>query len=234
MLKKIIFLSILICTLYACSSDTHRMEGFEVHGIDISHHQSYINWDTVASQPIDFAFVKATEGETFSDSLFSYNWNEMSRVEIKRGAYHFFRPNISVENQAKNFIDQVDLKEGDLPPVLDVEVFEGISERQLLYDVQEWLNIIEAHYNVKPIIYTYHKAYKKYITGNFDEYPIWIARYSTSDPTLSFGNSWSFWQYGNRGAVKGIEGFVDLNVFNGSIEDLEKLGVGESSYLSFF
>jgi len=127
MLKKIIFLSILICTLYACSSDTHRMEGFEVHGIDISHHQSYINWDTVASQPIDFAFVKATEGETFSDSLFSYNWNEMSRVEIKRGAYHFFRPNISVENQAKNFIDQVDLKEGDLPPVLDVEVFEGIS-----------------------------------------------------------------------------------------------------------
>lgn len=232
MLKKIIFLSILICTLYACSTDTVRMEGFEVHGIDISHHQSYINWDTVSKQAIDFAFVKATEGETFCDSLFSYNWNEMSRVGIKRGAYHFFRPNISIEKQAKNFIKQVTLKEGDLPPVLDVEVFDGISKRQLLHNVQEWLNIIETHYNIRPLIYTNHKSYKKYIAGNFDEYPIWIARYSTSDPTLIFGNSWSFWQYGNRGSVNGIEGYVDLNVFNGSLEDLEKLRLGKASYLS--
>ena len=73
---------------------------------------------------------------------------------------------------------------------------------------------------------------KKFIAGNFDEYPIWIARYSTSDPTLTFGNSWIFWQYGNRGYVKGIEGYVDLNVFNGRLEDLEKMRLGQAAYLS--
>ena len=82
---------LIACLIFSCNTVTERMPHFTVHGIDVSHYQSKINWDTVATQKIDFAFVKATEGEEFSDNLFCSNWSDIKRVGIRRGAYHFFQ-----------------------------------------------------------------------------------------------------------------------------------------------
>jgi len=197
------------------------MPEYEVHGIDVSHYQSNIKWDSIKAQNIFFAFVKATEGEEFKDSLFRSNWPEMKRVGIKRGAYHFFRPTLSVYKQARNFMDHVKLEIGDLPPVLDVEVDDGASEELVVFRIRTWLQMIEHHYSIRPIIYTNITYFNKYIAGNLDEYPIWIARYSYSEPKLAFNKQWDFWQYGNKGRLNGIKGDVDFNVFNGNIERLE-------------
>ena len=208
------------------------MDSFAVHGIDVSHYQSHIDWDKVASQDISFAFVKATEGEMMKDSLFCNNWQEMQRVGIKRGAYHFFRPSLSVEQQAQNFIKNVDIEFGDMPPVLDVEVVDGVSSAVLVEGVQKWLDIVEAHYHVKPILYTNLKFHKKYIAKTFTDYPIWIARYSYERPMLTYGQEWLFWQYGNRGRLKGINGDVDFNVFYGSMAELEDFCLSPGTALS--
>ena len=214
---------LIACLILSCNTITERMPHFDVHGIDVSHYQSRINWDTIVSQKISFAFVKATEGEGFSDSLFCNNWSDIKRVGIKRGAYHFFRPGISVYKQAQNFIDKVTLEEGDLPPVLDVEVADGVTDQEVIENIRTWLEVIEYHYQVRPIIYTNLKFFNRYINNNFDGYLFWIARYNTRKPYLGNGQKWQFWQYGNRGQLKGIDGFVDFNVFHGTLLELEAI-----------
>ncbi len=206
-----------------CTGVTKRLERFEVHGIDVSHHQSCINWDTVAAQKINFAFIKATEGETRKDTLFYYNWEETKRVGLIRGAYHFFRPSGSVVGQALNFINNVKYEAGDLPPVLDIEVTDDVSEVVLLNRMKSWLNIVEGHYNIKPIIYTNQTFYNKHLNGKFDHYPKWIARYSTTEPRLGSNKDWDFWQYGDKGYVKGINGMVDFNVYSLEMTNLKDL-----------
>jgi len=231
--KRYLIISVLIGALvYACQLETKRMSNYAVHGIDVSHHQSFINWDSVAMAEVDFAFVKATEGMTFSDSLFRQNWPKIKSAGIKRGAYHFFRPRTAADEQASNFTAHVELEEGDLPPVLDVEVLDGVSKVQLLTGILNWLYLIEIHYGVRPILYTNLKFYNKYLAGHFDEYPLWIARYNTREPTLACGRDWQFWQYGNRGRVDGITGDVDFNVFYGSLQQLDSLCYYESPVLS--
>ena len=214
-MKHLLVISLLAITLYGCDSDTERMEGYEVHGIDLSHYQSKISWDSVAAQGIAFAFVKATEGRQHLDKKYCENWQEMKRVGIKRGAYHFFLPTIPAEEQARNFMNVVDMQYGDLPPVLDVETDDNLSREEVIKGIKDWLYLIEMEYSIRPIIYTHYKFYNKFIAGEFDKYPIWIAKYGGEAPRLG-SVQWTFWQYGNRGILRGVEGNVDFNVFKGS------------------
>jgi len=208
---------------YGCESDTTRMPGYEVHGIDVSHYQADIDWNAVASQGVQFAFVKASEGMTLNDTLFCDNWSELKAAGIRRGAYHFFRPKTPSFEQAMNFHTAVRLEPGDLPPVLDVEVLDGVSKVELVSSVLTWLYLIEIHYGVKPILYTNLKFYNKYLAGHFEEYPLWVARYSRREPAPAGGRDWQFWQYGNRGRLHGIDGPVDFNVFQGDKGQLDSL-----------
>lgn len=223
MKRYILSLSILVFALSACRHDTRRMEQFDVHGVDVSHYQSTVHWDSVAQQSFHFAFVKATEGESYVDSLFGYNWPEIRRVGMKRGAYHFFRPTLSAESQFANFAGNVTLLPGDLPPVLDVEVIDDATKVELITRVRTWLYLTEIRYNIKPILYSNQKFYNRYLAGHFDDYPVWVARYSDRKPELAYKRAWHFWQYGNKGRIAGVDGYVDFNVFEGSLEQLEEM-----------
>lgn len=208
----------------ACTEHTVRKEGFGVHGIDVSHYQRRIDWQQVATQDVHFAFVKASEGQSMNDSIFCKNWDAIKSAGITRGAYHFFRPGVPADLQAWNFLSTVTLEHGDLPPVLDVEVTDGYPDAKLTQGVKTWLDIVENAYKVKPIVYSNQKFYNRYLAEDFSDFPIWIARYTDSwEPSLVEGSTWSFWQYGNRGRLRGISGNVDFNVFQGSLSDLESL-----------
>ena len=207
------------------------MEHYDVHGIDVSHHQAQINWPRVAEQNINFTFIKASEGQDHKDTMFVTNWSSSKEAGIKRGAYHFFLPKVSSLFQAKNFIASVKLEPGDLPPVLDVEVM-NVSKSALINRMHTWLDIVEKHYQIRPIIYTNLKFYNKYLAKDFDDYPIWIARYSSRLPLLKNGFKWQFWQYGDRGILDGIPAHVDFNVFNGTLEELEKLCLKNPAVIS--
>ncbi len=192
---------------------------YAIHGIDVSHHNALINWDKLKAAnsegvKIDFVFMKATEGATHSDKQFKRNWKEAKRVGMPRGAYHFYNPRVMSDRQAANFIAQVDLEYSDLPPVLDLEVSARKPDDIIIKGVGNWLRLIENHYGVKPIIYVNEHYYKKYIAGNFDEYPLWLAGYSrTHINDLASNAHVLFWQHNEKGWVDGIKGFVDYNVF---------------------
>lgn len=193
--------------------------GYMIHGIDVSHHQDVINWGEVRKMNIkgltlDFAFIKATEGLTNVDRLFKRNWFRAREEGIPRGAYHFFISTKSGRKQAENFIAQVTMEPGDLPPVLDVEQLYGVKPKDLRPRVKEWLTVIEAYYKVKPIIYTNVDFYEKYLGKEFDEYPLWVAHYlQPNKPRIQ--RDWLFWQHSETGKVNGIKEKVDFNVFNG-------------------
>ncbi len=223
MIRLLGILTLAAILLSACETETTRRTDFAVHGVDVSHYQSYIQWDSVAAADVAFTFIKATEGRSMEDTLFCTNWQQAKEAKIKRGAYHFFRPQVPAEEQALHFFRTVKLDFGDLPPVLDVEVLDSTSKAELIVGIKTWLWMAEIHYGIKPILYTNMTFYNRYLAGYFNDYPLWIARYNLAKPNTACGRDWQFWQYGNRGKVAGIQGDVDFNVFRGTRADLESL-----------
>jgi lysozyme len=226
--NRTILISVFFVVIFLLIKNRHyfredwRLKAYDVHGVDISHYQSDVDFQKLKADKVQFVFVKATEGITFKDKYFKKNWEALEKEKMIRGAYHFYRPSVLAERQANEFIKTVRLKKGDLPPVLDLEKTDHRSDEIILKGVKIWLETVEAHYGVQPIIYVNQDYYKKYIQGNFENYPIWIAAYRWDKPDLP-KNAWQFWQYSDKGWRDGIKERVDLNVFNGKRRDLEKL-----------
>lgn len=200
---------------------------YGIHGIDISHYQGDIDWPLLAQHragefPLRFVFMKATEGGDHGDETFAANFEAARRHGFIRGAYHYFIPRTDALRQADFFINTVRLDSGDLPPVLDVEATSGKSKAELQRAVKAWLDRVERHYGVKPILYTSYKFKLRYLNDSlFNTYPYWIAHYYVD--SVRYEGRWDFWQHTDAGIVPGIEGNVDLNVFNGTSAGLDSL-----------
>lgn len=196
----------------------------KVRGIDISHYQGEIDWEKlrnvqIQGAPISFVFIKATQGTDIWDENFNQNFYNARKNDIVRGAYHYFSPFTPGKEQARFFCKLVQLDENDLPPVLDVEETGRYSTKQLQREVLEWMDYVEKHYGVTPILYTSYKFKTTHLnTPAFDKYPYWIAHYYVD--TLEYQGKWAFWQHTDAGKMDGINGYVDINIFNGDYQDL--------------
>jgi len=196
---------------------------FSIYGFDISKYQSKVEWDKIRQEKavhnaLTFVFIKAVEGISITDDFFTSNWHEARKYGIIRGAYEFFYPQLDPILQAKNFERNVHLKKGDLPPVIDVEVSGGKSAKEIRKSVHRWLNAIKRHYGVNPIIYTNAHFYRNYLGREFDQYPLWISHYTTTQPDIQ--RKWLFWQRTNLKRISGIHTVVDFDVFNGNSRNL--------------
>lgn len=200
--------------------------GYQVHGIDISRHQGTVDWKllktaTVGRFPIRFIFMKATEGGDFKDVEFDNNFANARNSGFLRGAYHFYNPETSGAQQAQFFINTVSLEIGDLPPVLDVEK-KPKNVDAFRRDLSIWLQMVEQHYKVKPIIYSSKSFYKKYLdVPAFKNYPYWIAHYYVKNVDSNI--HWNFWQYTDVGTLPGIKQNVDMDIFNGTWYQMLKM-----------
>ena len=216
----------------ALYGDISYPEGYEIHGIDISHHQGDIDWQELKDNglidkfPVRFIMIKATEGSTKIDENFEDNFYQAREYGFTRGAYHFYSVHSPAKAQAEFFIKHVNLENGDLPPVLDVEHKpKNQTDEEFISSIKEWLKIVENHYGVTPIIYTYYKFKIQYLNDSFfDAYPYWIAHYYVEK--VEYEGKWKFWQHTDVGKLPGIDGYVDLNIYNGSFYDLRKMTIG--------
>ena len=196
---------------------------FAIRGLDVSHHQGKIDWKTVSKEGLSFVFIKATQGKGFKDPRFRQNWRGARKAGLVRGAYHYFSFCVPGRVQARNFNRTVPREAGTLPPVVDFEIAFGEKPEcePKLEEVEAFLERVHAWYGNKPIIYTEYRGYE-YLRGRVDNYHLWF-RDVLFRPKLPDDRSWLFWQYHDRGRLDGIEGDVDLNVFNGSRRDFEGL-----------
>ena len=215
----------------ALYGDVSYPEGYEIHGIDISHYQGEIDWEKLKNNgmiekcPVRFVMIKATEGSSKIDENFIDNFYNAREYGFIRGAYHFYSVYSPAEAQARYFIKNVKLEAGDLPPVLDVEHKpKNQTDEEFKKSILTWLDIVEEEYGVKPIIYTYYKFKMKYLSDKvFDDYPYWIAHYYVDK--VEYNGQWKFWQHTDCGKLPGISGYVDFNIYNGSFYDLRRLTI---------
>jgi GH25 family lysozyme M1 (1,4-beta-N-acetylmuramidase) len=201
------------------------------YGIDISYYQDKVECDslmvmtdakgrTISSithakdvRPVSYVLIKATEGVSMKDRMFSSHWKEAEKKNVRRGAYHFFRSSKDPLEQAGHFIETVgNLRYKDLPPVLDIEtIHKGCSREELNSKALIWLKEVESHYGRKPIVYANPHYLKNILSPQITQnYPIWVANYEVSRPSYK---RWHMWQFTDRALVKGV-GSVDLNVMS--------------------
>lgn len=191
----------------------------KVVGFDVSEYQGKINWEEVKTVEdtfkLGFVLIRATAGKNRVDRQFKTNWKQSKSNSFIRGAYHYYRPNENSIQQAENFITNVTLEKGDFPPVLDIENLpRSQSIDSLKVGLKRWLKKVEDHYKVKPIIYSGERYYKDFLKDDFKEYPFWIANYNFFVENIK--DEWLFWQFTEKGTILGIEGPVDLNIYNGT------------------
>ena len=205
--------------------------GFEVHGIDISHFQDVIEWDKLQAintqgdtVHFQFAYIKATQGILIEDNMFDENWEEARDHHIVRGAYHYFLPDRNPQVQAINFIANVKLSPGDLPPAVDIEDAKGKSKAEIVSALKEFLATIERHYKVKPVIYSNINFIEDYLMDDFRGYNFWVSHYEQD--SLDIGDDslkWIIWQHSNKSDLLGITGNADVDVFNGTRQQLDSI-----------
>lgn len=216
------------------------------YGIDISQWQNKIDWEQVHNDTIPermkFFIIKATQGKSHIDKYFKYNWKKAHSKHTLVGAYHYYDYNHNPLEQAENYIKTVTLNDKNLAPIIDIELScSGCSEldidqEKFVRNLKIFLEKIESYYGVQPILYTYSNFYKLYLNKHFNNYPFWMARYSSNPPVGLFpseedaGNTPSvlMWQFSNSEKIKGIIGPVDISFMPEANLDSLRFTTGKS------
>lgn len=150
----------------------------ELRGIDVSHWQTE---NTVLAEidNCDFVIIKATEGKTYTDNMFTTHLKNAMQKGKLIGVYHYARPeNNNYKDEVENFLKSFSNVSGKALPILD---WEGNSWNFSIDWCINWLDYFYEKTGIKPFLYISASRYKnlpKYIKDN---YPLWIASYGTND-----------------------------------------------------
>jgi lysozyme len=221
-LTALVIVGLALCFFGIWIPNAPSQTRYPVRGIDVSHHQGAIDWAAVKGDGIQFAYMKATEGGSFTDATFADNWRNSNAAGIARGAYHFFTLGTSGELQAAHFIATVPADAAALPPAIDLE-FSGYNKNrrpppeEFQRELAVFWDAIVANYGKLPVVYTASDFQKEYLRFMPVE-RLWIR-----EVLLRPDSGWTFWQFSPRGRVRGVPGFVDLNVFHSNAAEFAKL-----------
>ena len=184
------------------------------------------NVSGTADYPVSFVYIKSTEGISVRNKFYNGDYAQARKHGIRTGAYHFWSVKTNGASQADFFLKHTHFNKGDLPPVLDIEPSRSQIEQMggaetMFRHVRTWLKMVEKQIGVKPILYVNQMFVNNYLMKENDlkrDYRIWIARYSEYKPDLHL----TYWQLCPDGRVAGIQGDVDINVFNGYRSQFEE------------
>ncbi|MEU8570550.1 lysozyme [Streptomyces pathocidini] len=206
-----------------------------VEGVDVSSHQGNVNWSALKNDGVRFAYVKATEGNYYSNPYFGRQYNGSYGAGMIRGAYHFATPDDSSgPTQANYFVNRGGGWSRDgrtLPGVLDIEynpygsTCYGKSKSAMVSWIRDFSTTYRSRTGRYPVIYTTVNWWKQ-CTGNYSGFgannPLWLARYGSTPGEIPAGWSYqTFWQYTSEGPIVG-----DHNKFNGTYERLKVMATG--------
>ena len=220
-----------------------------IYGIDISRYQHdvgkkhyAIDWDKIRithlgtiskkrvegdiDYPVSFVYIKCSEGTSVLNHYYRADYAAARKRGMHVGTYHFFSTKSNAAEQAKYFLANALIQQGDFPPVLDLEpspsqINEMGGAEVMFSRVRTWLQIVEQRTGVKPILYVNQMFVNNYLPLARDirrNYRVWIARYGEYKPDIRL----VFWQLSPDGRVAGIQGDVDINVFNGYQDQWEE------------
>lgn len=199
-------------------------------GIDVSKYQEEIDWEQVASDDVEYAFIRLgirgyTKGEILEDENFEDNIKGALHNDIDVGVY-FFTQAVSVEEaeeEAEYVLDALEPYRVEYPVVIDVEAVSNANartkdltkEERTQYCIAFCEKIREAGYT--PMIYGNLKTFMLMLDlEQLEDYEKWVAFY---DEPLYYPYAFRIWQYTDQGSVAGIKGDVDLNISFEEVSD---------------
>lgn len=201
--------------------------GKTLRGIDVSKWQGEIDWDAVRGDDVHFSYIRVSDGAARPDPTFDRNWAEAGRVGVARGVYQYFRPLEDPEEQADLLLTAMGAPAApQLPPVIDIEVSDGVEPRELVRRIDRWVARVRKATGVRPIIYTSAKNWSALLGGSrrFRGHALWIAHYDVECPnTPAAWRRWTIHQVSQAAQVAGIAAPVDENRFHGSRRALTRL-----------
>ena len=194
--------------------------GGEILGVDVSSYQEGVDFSRLKEQGVEFAYIKATEGDSHVDNSFNEKWTKAFKAGLPAGAYHYFSYGVSGTKQAENFIATVGDLSGRLIPAVDMEltveeVYNPPAKDDVARGLKAFLAVVEEKYGVKPLIYAQKDYWDKYLADDFSSYPRWM-RNVFYPIYVDAGDDWLVWQYDDRGVLEGYGGekYIDLNIVN--------------------
>ena len=213
-----------------------------IQGVDVSGYNPSVNWQKLRNQEIRFAFIKSTDGINtgLMNQYFDEQWAGAKSAGILRGSYHYLKATIDGVEQADFYLSKVNVQDGELPPVLDIEELfnDNASTSQFIENTQKWLERVDSKTGRRPIVYCRTEFVQRWGALSWAKnYQTWIAEwYDYTDrgqPTQPAGwGDWIFWQYsGDRDMLDGVYEdragtrlrTVDRNAYRYSLEELYKL-----------
>ncbi len=165
---------------------------------------------------VDFAYLKATEGRTFTDPRFATNSRESDTAGLRVGAYHYFSLCSPGSEQAQHFAATMAAQTDagvrlGMPPAVDLELLGSCSgpppRDVLLEEVRDFINVVERATGQRVIVYSFPDFEDRYgFAGDIDRRQ-WVRRLGDQPPT----RDWWLWQRSQSASIAGIAGPVDLN-----------------------
>jgi len=199
-----------------------------IEGIDISHHDGTIDWRQVAASGTSFAYVKASEGTTYVDLMYATNRANAEAAGLKVGAFHYAEPDASpgeAAAEADHFVDTAAFKTGELVPMLDLEVTNGLSPGVLQAWVATFLDRVYQRTGLHAGVYVSPSFWQTYLNdtasiASLGYGVLWIADWTAAPtpwvPASDWGGlGWTLWQYSHQAIVAGVPGPVDVDHFSG-------------------
>lgn len=187
---------------------------FPSRGIDISAHNGDIDFETIATQGIEFVYMKASEGATWRDSRFADNYSKARKAGLNVGVYHFFRFDVPGWRQSVNILRTIEGRPISMPIAIDVEEWGNPPDHtteEIVANLRSMVELLRQN-GREPIIYTNKNGYYRFIHNRFDDVGLWICSFTT--PPVSEPHRWVLWQHSHKGHLKGIQGDVSFDTFN--------------------
>lgn len=209
-----------------------------IEGIDVSKWQGVIDWPAVVSAGNTFCILRASYGtDPAAEQTLPERWMPATTAGLICGAYHYFLPENEeslVRAQAHLFLfrfnEAVPVSQAAyLPAVIDIEApADGVDNETYAEGIRQWMKIVESsdRFAGRPtIIYTRQSFWSEIgDPDGFSDHPLWVADYSRKPPRLPSGwDGYAFFQYADSGSVAGITGDVDLDQFDGTLDQLEAM-----------
>lgn len=177
-------------------------------GIDVSKHNGAIDWSSVPSSGISFAFIKAGSTKSGVDPYFDANMRGAQNAGLKVGVYLYSYATTveQAQNEANLLLGWLSNYTVTFPVVYDVEdsCHKGMSQEQLQALINTFCSTVSAA-GYYPMVYSSKNWFNQRI-GNVG-YDKWVAQYADN---LEY-NGASFWQCTSHGSVAGVGTRVDIN-----------------------
>jgi lysozyme len=214
-----------------------------VNGLDVSDYQAGINLAQVHAAGYSWAYIKATQGIDYVSPSFAPNCASAAAAGMLRGGYHYFIFNEDPKQQAQFFLNACPPAKGALPPAVDVEMgSQGMlpPPDQCVQNLSTFLQAVEAQTGVRCVLYMGYNGWSAVgSTTGFSGHPLWVPSYLAGvtgpppqgqppilqppPPQITAWASWTMWQYTSSGNVSGFSGALDLDVFQGTLPQLEAM-----------